>query len=48
VWLSRIYRGFRSCCSWRGPRLKRGPHETFCEALLQFARISKAGDLDQD
>ena len=29
-------------------RLKLGPHETFREAHLQFARISKAGDLDQD
>jgi hypothetical protein len=31
-----------------GPRLKLGPHETFREAHLQFAGISKAGDFDHD
>jgi hypothetical protein len=31
-----------------GPRLKLSPHETFREADLQFAAISKAGDFDQD
>jgi hypothetical protein len=30
------------------PRLKLGLHETFREAHLQFACISKAGDFDQD
>jgi hypothetical protein len=30
------------------PRLKLDPHETFGEAHLQFAGISKAGDFDQD
>jgi hypothetical protein len=30
------------------PRMKLGPHKTFREAHLQFARISKAGDFDQD
>jgi hypothetical protein len=30
------------------PRLKLGPHETFREAHLQFARVLKAGDFDQD
>jgi len=30
------------------PRLKLRPHETFREAHLQFARVSKAGDFDQD
>jgi hypothetical protein len=30
------------------PRLKLDPHETFGGAHLQFARISKAGDFDQD
>jgi hypothetical protein len=30
------------------PRLKLGPHESFREGHLQFARISKAGDFDQN
>jgi hypothetical protein len=30
------------------PRMKLGPHETFREAHLQFASVSKAGDFDQD
>jgi hypothetical protein len=44
----RICRQRRTCGSFADPRLKRDPHETFCDEHLQFAPVSKTGDFDLD